>query len=103
GRGRVQAATDIALGPSEKGHRWGSHGGETDPDPALPGMVAAEERAERLYADVGGKHHIARGDQLLSAALGRFGAHPGARESPDDHRPGGAFNQAVRTESDQRD
>ena len=64
------------LAAAEQWHRQGREGGEADPDPARLRMRSADERADRLDADVGGEDEEAGGDQLLRTTLGGGRAEP---------------------------
>src|SRR5439155_13683456 len=83
--------------------RWRSECGQADPEPACARLVAVEQAAQRLDADVGGQDEEAECNQLLRAALGPLGADPGAAKEPEDDQAGDCLDQAVCAEADQRD
>jgi hypothetical protein len=66
---RVQLKTNATLRPREQRHCRRRERGQTDPDPAGAWVMAGDEIANRLDADVGGELEVAGGDQLLCAAL----------------------------------
>ena len=87
----------------EQRHRRRGERGQADPDPACGWVVAGEECAQRLDADVSGEQEEADCDQLLRAPLGAAGATPLAGEEPEHHTTGERLDQAVRSEADQCD
>src|SRR2546423_5360462 len=83
----VQLAADAALPGRQQRHRRRCEGGEADPEPARVRLVAADQRAQRLDADVGGEDEEGDGEQLLGAPLCRARAETGAGEEPQTTRP----------------
>src|SRR3954469_8135346 len=77
---RAQRLADPRFRDRERRHRRRGEGGESDPQPAHDGVVAADEGPCGLDGDVRGQYVEREGDQLLSAPLRDSRATARARE-----------------------
>ena len=93
---------DAPLRAREQRHRRRGEGGEADPDPARrPDGAPPSRSRDRLDADVGGEHEVARGDQLLRTPLGALGVEPRPPvKSQMITKPAARLDQAVGAEPD---
>ena len=66
-------------------------------------MLAADQRADGLDADVRREEEELDRDELLGSLLGGLGHHARAGEAPDDDHAGEPFDGGVEAEADERD
>ena len=99
----MELVAEPPLRVGKQRHRRRSERGQADSDPARVRVIAVDERAQCLDADVPGEQEETDGDQLLCAPLGAAGATPRAGEQPEHDTTSKRLDQAVRSEANQGD